>query len=288
LKFIRTRIAPTPSGYLHLGNAYAFALTAGLASLYGAKLMLRIDDMDRQRMQPQFIDDIFESLKFLQIYPDEGPADAADFEQRFSQRLRQPLYDEALAKLAQKGLVYACSCSRSEAANGCVQGCKARALALHESGYSWRLDTSNDYPLRSKRLAESEEIVHLPEAMRDFVVRRKDGYPAYQVCSLVDDLHFEVDLIVRGNDLLASTAAQLYLAECLEMPAFSEKTFLHHNLLLNADGAKLSKSAGSTSLQHLRAQGMSTRELYATLGELANIPTPVCSYADLAAAYALP
>lgn len=287
MKFNRTRVAPTPSGYLHPGNAFAFALTAGLAQRYGARLMLRIDDMDRERVQPHFIADIFESLHFLQINPVEGPADVVEFEEHFSQRLRLPLYNAALAELAKKGLVYACRCSRSEAVNGCARHCRETALPLDQPGLSWRLSTPESLTLKMKCLGEPDQQISLPETMHDFVVRRKDGYPAYQLCSLIDDLHFEVDLIVRGNDLLPSTAAQLFLAERLGLTAFAEVTFFHHELLLNAEGAKLSKSAGDTSLQHLRAQGMSTHGLYNTLAHLAGIPTPVHSYADISAAYAL-
>lgn len=281
MKFARTRIAPTPSGYLHLGNAYAFAMTAAIAQRVGAKLLLRIDDMDRDRVRPEFIADIFDSLAFLGIHIDEGPKGAAELEHLYSQRLRLPLYEAALAELAARGNVYACRCSRSEAVNGCARNCRHDSIALDEPGCSWRLNTANTLALNMKSLGQPDQAVFLPDDMRDFVVRRKDGYPAYQICSLIDDLHFGVDLVVRGNDLLASTAAQLYLAACLQRPAFSEITFFHHRLLLSPEGAKLSKSAGDTSLHFLRTQGKTPAEVYESIGRLAGITQTMRAFTDL-------
>ncbi len=287
MNFTRTRIAPTPSGFLHLGNAYAFALTAAIAQRYGAKLLLRIDDMDRDRVQPEYVSDIFASLNFLQIHIDEGPGNVADFERSFSQRLRMPLYEKAIAELIAKGLVYACRCSRSQGANGCAQRCRERAYPLQEAGLSLRLNTSGRCSLTMKSPFAALHV-ELAEEMRDFVVRRKDGLPSYQICSLIDDLYFGVDLIVRGKDLWPSTVAQLYLAACLNLTAFSEITFYHHDLILNADGAKLSKSAGDTSLQFLHRQGLSSAALYKLLGQLAGNRTAVNSFADLIDARELP
>src|SRR5687768_5857036 len=112
--FRRTRIAPTPSGFLHLGNVLSFALTAAIARKRGARILLRIDDMDRDRVQPDYIDDIFEVLRFMGLPWEEGPKDAAEFLQRFSQQHRLPLYEAALQQLEKKGQVFACTCSRAQ------------------------------------------------------------------------------------------------------------------------------------------------------------------------------
>ncbi len=283
--FRRTRIAPTPSGYLHLGNAYSFALTANLAHRYGSKLLLRIDDMDRQRVDVNYINDIFESLEFLMIEYDEGPSDALEFETSFTQRCRLPLYLDALQKLAHSGLVYACRCSRSAARHaavpGCAQNCRAKTLALDEPGVAWRLRTDERLSLTMKSLSGESYTGLLPQDMKDFMVRKKDGLPAYQLCSLVDDLHFGVDLIVRGVDLWSSSLAQLYLATLLHEPGFAERVFYHHPLLADESGHKLSKSAGDTSLQFLRRQGMTCAQLYAELGKLSGAAAPVKCAADL-------
>src|SRR5690242_19755059 len=106
--FLKTRIAPTPSGYLHLGNVFSFALTASLARKTGASTLLRIDDLDQQRIQPQYVQDIFDTLQFLDIPFDEGPKDIEEFDRSWSQLTRMPLYENALAQLKYSGQVFAC------------------------------------------------------------------------------------------------------------------------------------------------------------------------------------
>lgn len=283
--FHKTRLAPTPSGFLHLGNAYSFALTAALATRHSARLLLRIDDMDRQRVGPAYVEDVFESLKYLQIDYSEGPQNAAEFENHYSQHIRLPIYETALSGLAEAKEVYACNCSRSAILNtskaGCPNNCRAQRLPLDEPGYAWRLITDESIPLKMKSYLAETRTVSLPANMKDFVVRKKDGFPAYQLCSVVDDLHFGVDLIVRGVDLWDSSIAQIYLASVMQSPTFAECTFLHHPLLVDNAGNKLSKSAGATSLQLLRTHGVSHSQLFAKLGELSGTANPVSCLADL-------
>ena len=108
-KFSKTRIAPTPSGFLHIGNARSFAVTAALAAQTGAAVLLRIDDMDRNRIDEQFVQDIFDTLHFLNIPWQEGPVNSADFEKNWSQRHRLHLYGRLLQQLVEKDVVYACT-----------------------------------------------------------------------------------------------------------------------------------------------------------------------------------
>jgi len=115
--------------------------------------------------------------------------------------------------------------------------------------------------LRVKTYPEGSVEAGLPVEMRDFVVRKRDGFPAYQLSSLVDDLHYGVDLIVRGEDLWASTLAQLYLSYPLGAAEFRDVRFYHHPLLMTG-GEKLSKSAGSTSIQYLRKQRLGAADIY--------------------------
>src|ERR1700755_812419 len=110
--FKKTRIAPTPSGFLHLGNAYSFALTAALAEKYGAKILLRIDDLDRERVQKEYVQDIFDTLNFLELPWDEGPRNVMELERDWSQIHRMGLYKEALDLLREEGDLFACNCSR--------------------------------------------------------------------------------------------------------------------------------------------------------------------------------
>lgn len=275
--FSKTRIAPTPSGYLHAGNALNFLLTVALAERAGASVLLRIDDMDRDRYRPEYAADIFETLHFLNISWHEGPRDFQDFEQSWSQRHRLPLYHEALKKLRERGHVFACTCSRSESA-ACV--CYQKNLSLDRPGVSWRLRTDKN-PIHIKGLDGNVTTASLHGEMKNFIVRRKDGLPAYQLCSVVDDLHFGIDCIVRGEDLWPSTLAQHYLAKALGIESFSAIHFYHHPLLKNEQGEKLSKSAGALSVKHGREQGRTLNDYVAYLGRLLRAPMPVRTAADL-------
>lgn len=263
VSFYKTRIAPTPSGYLHIGNAMSFLITAGLAKQAGAKLLLRIDDMDRDRTQQQYVEDIFDTLRFLQIAWDEGPANYTEFENRWSQVHRLPAYETALQQLKAAGLVYACTCSRTQlqqAVNTCT--CRKKRLPLDTPAASWRLITDAELALVIKTFSGETVTARLPPAMQSFVVRRKDGLPAYQLSSLIDDEYFGIDAIVRGEDLWNCTLAQQYLAQVLDKPFFGEVVFYHHPLIMDAGGhKKLSKSAGATSIRYLRGEGKTSVEI---------------------------
>lgn len=289
-----TRIAPTPSGYLHLGNVFSFAITAALARRCGAEILLRIDDLDRERVQREYVEDIFETLGFMEIPWDRGPRSFDEFSRAWSQLHRMELYREALSRLRATGAVFGCSCSRAEVLRVSRDGgypgtCVARGVELDAAGVSWRVRTHAGDPgaaspgdpdaaglargamgpevLRVKTYPAGNVEARLPVEMRDFVVRKRDGFPAYQLSSMVDDLHYGVDLIVRGEDLWGSTLAQLYLsyplgaADFADAAGFRDVRFYHHPLLM-AGGEKLSKSAGATSIQYLRRQGISAGEIY--------------------------
>lgn len=271
-QFTRTRLAPTPSGYLHLGNVLSFALTAALARQSGARIMLRIDDLDRERTRAAYVADIFETLVYLDIPWDEGPMDYDAFETIYSQIHRMGLYRDALQQLRDSGAVFACDCSRSvlrhhDSAGVYTGRCKHRGLPLDGDGYCWRIDTGN---------------AELPVDMRDFVVRKKNRMPAYQLASVVDDMHFGADLIVRGQDLVNSTAAQLFLAGKLGYQWFRETTVVHHTLLMADEGEKLSKSAGATSIHYLRNEGYSKTAIYQAIGQMAGLQQSISSWEDLA------
>lgn len=276
--FYKTRLAPTPSGFLHAGNAFNFLLTAALARRFGASLLLRIDDLDHFRCRATYIADIFDTLHFLHIHCQEGPRDLAGVEAVWSQQRRIPLYNRMLERLKAKAQVFACACSRFSQAS-C--DCRQKKLPLDTPGTCWRLITT-DKPISVKGADGTSLMARLPADMKNFVVRRKDGLPAYQLASVVDDLHFGIDFIVRGEDLWPSTLAQLHLAAELEVPAFSAIRFFHHSLLRSADGEKLSKSAGALSVKHWREAGKSLTELLACLGEWLHAPQPVRSGEDIA------
>jgi glutamyl-tRNA synthetase len=284
LSFGRTRIAPTPSGYLHLGNVLSFVITVAWARRTGAKVLLRIDDLDRERYQPAYVQDIFDTLNFLELPWDEGPRNVSEFEQQYSQVHRMPLYQEALQALAQAGRIFACTCSRSSLQNTVAYPgtCRDKHYPLDAAQVNWRLYADPTTAINIKGVPSETISTTLPASMQDFVVRKKDGFPAYQLSSIVDDLHFGVDLIVRGADLLPSTIAQLYLAAQLPANNFHNIAFFHHALLTGANGSKLSKSAGDTSIQYLRKEGYSRAAIYGLLGAQLGIAEPVSDWSSLA------
>jgi len=282
----RTRIAPTPSGYLHLGNVLSFALTATLALQQQASILLRIDDLDRQRMRPEYVQDIFDTLDYLGIPWQEGPRDPRQFEQEYSQLHRMELYRNMLDQLRAEGQLFACSCSRASLALSGGEGyggtCLDKHLPLDMPGTCWRLRTPADARLQVKTGSGMLDAA-LPPEQRYFIVRKKDGFPSYQLASLADDHYFGIDLVVRGADLWPSTLVQLCLARATGLDSFSRSTFYHHALLSGPSGEKLSKSAGDTSLRHLRREGRKPSEIYTLIAARAGIPVPVTGWQELGA-----
>jgi glutamyl/glutaminyl-tRNA synthetase len=276
----KTRIAPTPSGYLHLGNVLSFTLTAELARRAGASILLRIDDLDRERVNPDYVQDIFGTLNFLQIPWDEGPRNYGDHEREFSQLHRLELYRGALEQLRKEGKLFACVCSRAKVMRDSGDGgypgtCREMGLAFDSKDCNWRLRTGG---------------AELPAELRDFIVRKKDGFPAYQLTSVMDDLHFGIDLVVRGEDLRSSTLAQQWLALQLGQElgsGFERIHFHHHGLLMESGDRKLSKSAGATSVRYLRQQGKKPAEVYAMIAGMLEMDGRPGSWEDLAAGYGM-
>ncbi|HJT73101.1 MAG TPA: glutamate--tRNA ligase family protein [Chitinophaga sp.] len=285
---MKTRIAPTPSGYLHLGNVLSFSVTAGLAKRAGIKIVLRIDDLDRDRVRTEYVKDIFDTLNFLEIPWDEGPRNYQEYKQEFSQVHRLELYNAVLEQLREDEQLFACDCSRAQvniaSSDGVYPGtCECRSLSLDQKEVSWRLHTAETRKLVVKTM-EGPVTSGLPDLMRSFVVKKKDGFPAYQLASLVDDQHFGVDVIVRGKDLWDSTLAQMYLGALLPGNTFYDNLFHHHVLLTDETNGKLSKSDGATSVQSLRKAGKTPSEVFGMIGRMLGIAEPVCNYRELALA----
>lgn len=268
----RLRFAPTPSGYLHRGNALNFILNWLVARLRGGRILLRIDDLDAERKRPEYVADVFDSLHWLGLDWDEGPGSSSsgaglvdEFGENWSQHRRLALYNNVLEQLRETGLLFACRKSRRDLepfAGSYPPEFRDQGLSLDEPDVAWRVATPPDFP------------------MPDFVVRRRDGIPAYQVASLADDLHFGVTHVIRGEDLSASTAAQRFLAEQIGTQDFLDIRFLHHPLLTDAQGQKLSKSAGADSLKTLREGGGAPALVFNVLQAWPGFPV-VVSAADL-------
>jgi glutamyl/glutaminyl-tRNA synthetase len=301
--FIKTRIAPTPSGYLHLGNVLSFALTAALARQTGAGILLRIDDLDRGRVSKDYVEDIFDTLSFLGIPWDEGPRNLGEYERAYTQLCRMELYGEALLQLREEGKLFACTCSRTQVLRDSPDGgyagrCRDKGISLDTERCNWRIRTEAAGEIGVKGVAGAgdkavngivgtaggEEVrAVLPVEMTDFVVRKRDGYPAYQLTSVIDDLHYGIDLVVRGKDLWESTLAQQFLARELGQATFGEIQFYHHLLVLDSGSEKLSKSAGSTSVRWLRGQGGQAAEVYTMIVRMLGMDFQAGSWEELAA-----
>lgn len=276
----KTRIAPTPSGLLHEGNGTSFILTYALARAHQGQVVLRIDDLDAERMRLEYLDDIFRTLDWLGIDWDEGPSSVADFQLNWSQHHRLDLYQNMLEKLrytdgtsrnSREGGIYACHCSRKQireaSSNGLYpQTCRFKNLDFDEKETAWRIYVPentivsfNNFDLESRTIINNAS--RIDNTIGDFVVRQKNGLPAYQVASLADDIEFGINFIVRGADLLPSTAAQVFLTEQLGRTEFTESLFIHHSLLTNAQGEKLSKSQGASALAEWRKTGKTAENL---------------------------
>ncbi len=273
MDFKLTRLAPTPSGFLHLGNLYSFLITKALAEKNGAKVLLRIDDLDRERFRPEYVQDIFDTLDFMEISYDLGPKSIVEFEQEWSQIHRMGEYSQVLDTIKEKKLVFACDCSRKKIQQMNPSGyylghCQTRNIPLDRNETCWRMDTFTSEFLKINTYTQGEKTHTLPEESAFFMVRKKDKLPAYQLTSVIDDMYYGVDLIVRGQDLLGSTLAQQFLAVELGLRSFRDVTFHHHQLLKGEKNKKLSKSEGATSIQFLRKEGKKVTDIYGILGKM--------------------
>jgi glutamyl-tRNA synthetase len=262
------RLAPTPSGYLHLGNAVNFVLTWLLVRRAGGTLHLRIDDLDRARLRRPYLENIFRVIDWLGLDYDHGPSGPDDFLQHYSQLLHLPDYNRLLRRLAQQpGLVYGSPRSRTALA-------EAPAVPLVTPGAAWRARVPAGTGVAFADGWQGAVQVPLAAEMPDFIIRKKDGVAAYQLASVADDLRLGTTLVVRGLDLLPSTAAQLWLAAQLsETSAFNSARvqFFHHGLLTDVAGNKLSKSTQATGDQG--ALGLAgPAVVYAVVARLLGMP----------------
>lgn len=255
---MRTRIAPTPSGYLHLGNAYNFYLIQKYAQEKKGKILLRIDDFDFDRVREEYVEDIFKILKWLQISPDEGPRDIQEFYKFYSQKNKQDKYLKVLNLCKEKGLVYACECSRSQ-----------RDCFTDEGAYKGKCRDKNlkyEAGKHALRLRCEDGDVSWKRTLNDFVLWTKENRASYQLVSVVEDVENKIDFVVRGEDLKDSSAAQLYLAQQLGgvfKGLFEKIQFIHHPLIADPHkpSQKLSKNLNSFSLNSL-IQGGYTYERF--------------------------
>jgi len=277
MRDIISRFAPAPTGFLHLGHVVNAVYVWRETRARGGRVLLRIEDHDRQRSRPEFEAAILEDLAWLGFAADEPLVRQSE---------RGPIYEEALEGLRRQGLVYACGCSRADIARAEAQPSSpgsTRAVARDASGGGPPTDAELRYPgtcagrglvegsglgVRVRLAPTVERFVdlrHGPQEQRpseqcgDLLARDRDGNWTYQFAATVDDLVQGVTLVIRGDDLLASTGRQIQLARLLgrEEPP----QFLHHPLIMKSADQKLSKSDGDTGVRELRARGWTPEQV---------------------------
>jgi glutamyl/glutaminyl-tRNA synthetase len=269
----RGRLAPSPTGLLHLGHARTYWTAAQRAAQHHGQLILRNEDLDSQRCKPEFVRAMYEDLHWLGIEWTEGPDRGGPFAP-YSQSERRPHYLAAWQFLRARGLIYPCTCSRKDVAQS--------ASAPHENdpdddpiypGHcrpkAAPISANPDPPVDPKaanwrfRVPDSEEIhftdLHLGSQLftagrdfGDFIVWRRDNIPAYQLAVVVDDAAMQITEVVRGADLLKSTARQILLCRALGLPI---PAYYHCDLIRDESGVRLAKRHDALSIRHLREKG---------------------------------
>ncbi len=269
----RGRLAPSPTGYLHLGHARTFWTAQQRARSPGGTLILRNDDLDRDRVRPEFVRGFLEDLRWIGCEWSEGPDIGGPFAP-YNQSERLPLYRDAFERLRAGGFIYPCTCSRKDILSALTAPhaaddepiypgtCRARAVPETDGGGgrppSWRFRVPDgevvefvDGHFGPQRLVAGTDF-------GDFLVWRPDGLPSYQLACVVDDAAMGITEVVRGADLLVSTARQLLLFRALGL---RPPAFFHCPLVTDAQGVRLAKRHAALSLRALREAGKTPEEI---------------------------
>ncbi|MFM9863284.1 MAG: tRNA glutamyl-Q(34) synthetase GluQRS [Micropepsaceae bacterium] len=280
-----TRFAPSPTGYLHLGHAFAALYAADMAAREGGLFLVRIEDTDRGRARPEYEAAIFEDLAWLGLMWDEPVRRQSD---HFAD------YAQALGGLKALGCAYPCFCTRKEieaefaasvnaphGPDGPIYPGTCRALPetereqrlARDNPHAWRLDVAKalgqlDVPLTFEELGLGPEgeygtISVKADLFGDFVLARKDAPSSYHLAVVVDDALQGVTLVTRGNDLFAAAHVHRLLQALLKLPV---PQYSHHRLILDASGKRLAKRDQATTLKHLRADGWASARVREALG----------------------
>lgn len=280
----RGRIAPSPTGYLHLGHAATFWTAFQRAKQADGTLILRNEDLDESRCRPEFVDAMFDDLRWFGIDWQEGPDVGGPFAP-YDQSARRPSHIEGWRKLLEGGFIYPCTCSRrdilqaagaphagedetlypgmcrpsSQSGSGENAPRDRSAIDARRSGVSWRFRVPDGEEISFFDAGEGLKTYVAGRDFGDFVVWRKDDVPAYQLAVVLDDDAMAISEVVRGADLLPSTARQILLYRALGLP---EPRFFHCPLITDEEGNRLAKRHESLSLRALRERGASPEELH--------------------------
>ncbi len=277
------RFAPSPTGYIHLGNVWASLLAWLSVRKQGGTMILRIEDLDPERSKPEYIKRVIEDLKWLGLDWDEGP-DAPGAYGPYFQDARREIYESALNWLKDKHHVYPCFCTRKELRAASAphredgvylysEKCKSLSRPEQEEAikagrrHAWRIKVP-DKVYGFDDLNYGWYSQNLKSDCGDFLLARTDGVHAYQLAVVVDDGLMGVDLVVRGADLIDSSPRQIFLHETL---GFKPPMFGHVPLLKGEDATRLSKRHKSLDLGHLRENGCTAEKLMGLLGYKAGL-----------------
>jgi glutamyl-tRNA synthetase/glutamyl-Q tRNA(Asp) synthetase len=266
-----TRFAPSLTGYLHLGHVLHMIYVWGIARSRNGRVICRMEDHDAGRARPEYEEAILDIMEWLGFVPDDGvTAAGAGQPSEFRQSDCGGHYGEALRHLANKGLVYGCGCSRREIlakqSDGlgelCYPGtCSGKQLPLEDNTVRFRIPS---HPVAFNDLALGECHQSPVGQCGDFSLRDRTGQWTYQFACVCDDIRQGINLVVRGEDILSSTARQIRLFEALQSET---PQFFHHGLICGSDGEKLSKRQRSESISQLRDAGTPPEEV---LGQAAH------------------
>jgi glutamyl-tRNA synthetase len=267
---LRGRFAPSPTGRLHLGNARSALLGWLQARAAGGQFLLRIEDLDRARCRPQYVEALLKDMEWLGLTWD-GPL--------LFQSARDEVYRDALAQLEKEDLVYPCFCTRAEIARAAsaphglseegprYPGTCARLSLAERSerartrppAYRFRAPLGQVHFVDGLQGPYTQDVA---EVVGDFVVRRNDGVASYQLAVVVDDAATAITHVLRGDDLLSSTPRQLQLYSALRLKA---PGFFHVPLVLGEDGKRLAKREGAFALAELRERGLPAERVLGVL-----------------------
>ncbi|HEU5382425.1 MAG TPA: tRNA glutamyl-Q(34) synthetase GluQRS [Ktedonobacteraceae bacterium] len=284
---IRGRYAPSPTGALHLGNLRTALLAWLFARCAGGQFVLRVEDLDRPRVRSGATQQMLVDLRWLGLDWDEGPDIGGPYAP-YIQSERQAVYEDSVQHLQELGLVYPCYCSRAEIARAAsaphgnegprYPGTCRRISAARRRQYlaegrkpSLRFRVDDQREVTFTDLIAGPVSQQVQQTVGDFVLRRSDGIFAYQFAVVVDDGLMRINQVVRGVDLLSSTARQLLLFEALHFPI---PTFVHVPLWLDRNGQRLSKRIQSAGLDPLRAGGAAPEEIVGQLAASCGLAEP--------------
>ena len=267
----RGRLAPSPTGYLHLGHARTFWMAQQRALDAGGTLILRNEDLDPERSRPHFVEAMIEDLHWLGLKWQEGP-DVGGPLGPYTQSQRVELYRNAWRRLLTQGWLYPCYCSRKDLAlamqaphddegiypGTCRPASGRMAAADTSSAANWRFRVPTEEVVEFEDGRFGRQRFVAQKDFGDFLVWRRDDLPSYQLAVVADDAAMGITEVVRGADLLKSTARQILLARALGVPS---PAWYHCDLLRDEKGERLAKRHDALSLRRLRERGKQPQEL---------------------------